>query len=174
MPFYVGTTDDMRKCLPQLLSKILPKPYRGDDLTSILIGLSNCNGWKTSTKSETRAYEMAAAILNFVDYFWEDSHLEKAAEPLVCQMLNEWLKPHLTWTMLPSAGVVCQHMFSAAWCDLALPEGCFDPIATDNNVYGIGELVYRERPPFLPGLCSEQDVVVGPGLMLPSLDGLCS
>jgi hypothetical protein len=170
MSFYVGTTADMRKCLPQLLSKILPSPYRTDDLTSILIGLSNCAGWRSSTEDETRAYELAAALLYFVDCFWSDHPLDKVAEPVVCEMLNVWLNPRTQWLNLPSTGVLCQHMFNAAWCDLALPDGCFATPGTEVEMHEIGELVYRERPPFLPGVCSVQKVQVGAGLMLPSFD----
>lgn len=67
-------------------------------------------------------------------------------ETIVCKLLNEWLRPAVNWNHLPEVNIMAMHFFGEVWCALRDP----DPAEFS------GDIVSRERPPFIPGLCLQQ------------------
>lgn len=119
------------------------------DAASVLSGLWRSHCWALCLREESTTYAMAAVLLEFLQGYSSIYRLDNYAGPDVCNLLNAWLKQPSPWTDLPSSADVAEHLFGAGWCMLRLPSA----------ERALGELVYQERPPFLPGLCPAQDVL---------------
>jgi hypothetical protein len=126
------------------------------DAASLLAGMLRHEWQGFDLFSLPETYILAAAVLNYVQLYGPDVDLERATEPAVRAMLNAWLKPHSPWESLPLAGVIAEHMFGPVWPAIALQDGCFDEYAEYAQTFA-GNMVLRDRPPFLRGLCLAQD-----------------
>lgn len=153
---------ETRACFSLVLEKMRHSGARGtSEWVSMLSGaMRDASG--SAPRSEQSAYDLAALILLFIDcYSPEPIALKVGAD--VCRMLNAWIKPAVPWTNLPGTGTIVRAMFGAAWCDIRLND-----IADDQRSLLVlpdggfaGDVVWRERPPFLLGLCPAQDRAQG-------------
>lgn len=162
-----------RECVVELLAAFVgarkEMQESASDAASVLAGLIAHQWWESCLDSLPGAYTLAAAVLNYVELYGPSVELDRATSPVVCEMLNAWLKPSKPWSELPLAGVIAEHMFGELWSSLALPDSCFDSDADYVETRILASLiVLRDRPPFLHGLCRARDAAFG--VNLPDLD----
>lgn len=141
-----GDLKDIETGIFRILDCILP--YGGghcDNIPFLLMGIRRhqLHPWKDGSVDQT--YAMAVAILTYADAFWSQAKADVAASEPVCNMLNNWLKPATPWEKLPGDAEIAELLFGAAWILLA-----------DNENFVLADIVRRERPAFLPGLCPAQ------------------
>jgi hypothetical protein len=153
------------------LMSLLRLPLRADGWSmanaSLLAGVAHYLPWQNFAAAEDDAYTVATTLVYFLD-----DHMPRP--PLVkiyaTKLLNDWLGPEVQWLELPDVVTVCRHMFGDAWCELRLADviiGRSGRIIQTNGPIDISRVVEMERPPFLQGLCSEQDLE--PTAMLPDM-----
>jgi hypothetical protein len=150
------------------------------DRLSALAALNRSECWTPMLESLPLTYELAKALVDFVDRYWPTSEMYQAVEPEVLEILNAWLKPRITWSELPGPRTVCAHVFGDAWCALVLPDEYTDKVG-GGAVRGRGkthlhEFINAQKPQFLEGLCRGQDALMaglaGDKLSLPEFDPL--
>jgi hypothetical protein len=154
------TAAAIQDCLPRLLTKLLPAKtdLASNDVTSVLAGMIHHGCWRICLATTDDTYLLSGAVLCFLDYFWEDSPVDKVVASSVWALLNTWLKPQIPWKDMPSRTEVCQHMFGSAWCSIALPDACLNVHdgKTERSEIIVSQIVLAERPPFLQGVCPSQ------------------
>jgi hypothetical protein len=117
------------------------------EAASILGGLYMSGAWKRCVVSDSTSYHLAAVALYHIQTFSPYDELDMTTRPVVCRLLNEWLQPPVSWKILPDVRTLAVHFFGEIWWTLREPAP--EDFASD--------IVNRERPPFMPGLCLEQN-----------------
>jgi hypothetical protein len=149
-------------CLTLLLEDFLrQEPRCTFGFTSLLTGLIRHAGPSPSTKP--KATELATLILLFIDVHDRGVGMDRYVSSKLCDYLNGWLEPGVAWQVLPTLGVTARAMFGDAWCYWRLPASIDDPQGVNRYREGgfAGDIVWRERPAFIDGLCPDADVVQG-------------
>jgi hypothetical protein len=149
--------DAIRDCLPRLLVGMGPDPTAPVDVTFVLAGMWRHDCWRSCLQSEDAAYVLAAGLIGYLETYLPSYQPDFVAADDICALLNAWLRPPTPWQSIPSAGEACSHLFNNGWCAMRLPEEESD-IPDSLLIRGryITELITKERPPFLLGLCPAQ------------------
>jgi hypothetical protein len=154
----------VRNTLFELLSDLRPH-YTGTEMRlAVLDGLGKRARWKSCLQSEIGTYLLAWNLINFPRA--QDSTVSKeggirlrdATAPHACAILNEWLgsrtdtappcfEPNDLVALTPR-DVACL-LYGKAWCDIVTPIN-EEPLRDWSN------LLFVQRPPFLPGLLPSQ------------------
>jgi hypothetical protein len=142
--------------LLSLLIAIAPHPWAAKQLAPVLSGISCNRGLTDCLETEEGAYAMATALTGYLEHYRDGCHLDMATAYQVLVLLNEWAMPAERWSMLPSPGDFCRRIFSEAWCSIALPNGAYIlPEQSESRQRVVADMLVRDRPPFLPGMCPE-------------------
>jgi hypothetical protein len=153
----------IREVLPELLSAVIVH-HAGEtvNLSSILgaLLLQPACTWEALQESPITALPFAAALLLFLETFDDGQPVDVFIAPGVSRILNAWTRPVAPWPEIPREEDVARAMFGDAW-DLFLER------TPGDGVY-LADLVLREKPVFLPGLCNSQ--VVDVAVPLPGID----
>jgi hypothetical protein len=155
VPFitYAARTDAIA-CMPRVLSHLVELKPSALEIGSLLGGLWRFNCWEDLLTTEEDTRSLAIALVCYTGYYSSVSRVDVAVRENVRDMLNRWLQPATPWVYLPSALEVSRILFGDAWCEIALPDQCdIEPGETT-----IGQMVARDRPPFMPGICAVQNV----------------
>jgi hypothetical protein len=154
----------VRECLPRVFSVVVQDDSMSATTMSLLSGMGDFRCWQSLTTSYNGALMLANALLRFVDTYSCFYLFDASVSGSVLTVLNEWLRPDVPWEHVPSREDVCGKMFNAAWCDLVLPPTDMASARTPINTW-FSSTVGRDMPPFLAGLCREQDAALaqGPG-----------
>lgn len=147
-----------RECLLRILTLCAYGSGAMSGLPPLLIGLHQHGMLRETVEKESGARILAVALLLYVQAHWDEDLLDVAAAPVVVDLLNAWIAPAERWTNLPRHLDVATHLFGNAWTLLDL-----------GNDFYTGVVVAREKPPFLPGLCLEQDRALAESAELPCL-----
>jgi hypothetical protein len=151
---------DVRASLPQILSALGPVPEAPWDRPSLLSGLYVNACWRTCLETEAGTYDLAAALLTYLERNVTYESLDVATAPVIRDLLNEWLAPAQPWGTLPSVGDVLQAMFGQSWCYLSLSDDIdFYTVGAVPRDCHIGEVIHRDRPVFLSGLVPEKAIL---------------
>jgi hypothetical protein len=149
------------------LFPILKKHSAGHDFVSLLPGLHRAGGWRYLLSSTTLAYDLAGALILFVERYTPVSDTIYAfAEQDVLGLMNAWLRPAAQWEKPPGVRTLCAHLFGEAWCALTLPETYADRVG--GSIFqaigpmflpGVHAFIKKQsiHPELLPGLCPAQD-----------------
>jgi hypothetical protein len=149
--------DEIRRILPTLLTGVLTHrqcDVSTGNIASLLWGVDKHKLLDAFTVSEDTSYDLAIAILRFTG-FRSNHPLDEFVAPNVLSLLNTWAKPSVAWLTAPKHDVIARALFGTAWWDLAERPSWLNGGFTAN-------IVERERPPFLPGLCPAQDALSVP------------
>jgi hypothetical protein len=155
--------DGARQCLSLVVAKMLASDARGaPEMVSLLSGAMR-GTLGVAPASALQAYELSALALLFIDAYMPGDKLDHAVGLGLCLVLDAWLKPASPWTKLPGTGEVARLMFGEAFCALRLPDCVEDQKSLTIMPTGgfAGDIVWRERPLFLPGLCPAQGDILG-------------
>jgi hypothetical protein len=137
----------------------------------LLCGMALAKCWRSLLLTEDGAYALATGLIGYIEDYYPEFKLDTAAAPYICLILNEWLKPVVEWVQPPSIGVLFEHMFGDVWPGLVLPDDHWKPLGNTCANQDIAcDVMWQERPPFMPGLCLAQ--VAPPGVDLPADVGL--
>jgi hypothetical protein len=141
-------------CYPKLLS--LSEGWLAD---TALIAIAGRHGlWAVCLDNEEHTRKLTSCVLRYLQrYHYNCDIFYDHYAPFVCTLLNEWVKPCIPWCELPTTLSVCRQLFGDGWCTLLSNNG---NIVSMNPVPHLAAIVARERPPFLPGLCTAQDNVM--------------
>jgi hypothetical protein len=151
-------------CLPKLFTAKIFMFHQ----KALFAGLSRHNCWKQCLCTEESTRIFAFRILSFIETYLELSATEKALAPHIAKILSGWLSLPDSIAM-PGPITVCRNLFGNAWCSFFLPEDAIDDLGKSwMLVVNIADIVARERPPFLPGLCPAQERQLV--MSLPELD----
>jgi hypothetical protein len=128
-----------------------------NDVLSLADGLVKKHRWQECLTSIEGAYALADALLQLSISEFQDSRDD--IEPALCALLNEWIRPSVSWTAYPDTPELLRVLFGNAWYDLTL---AFE----DLDEWGLLELVHQARPLFSPGVLPEyllqEDMVLPP------------
>jgi hypothetical protein len=151
--------EDIKKYLPSLVYGQATHDKHVDDRASILIGLNRYQCWQQCLDTTTGAYALAKVILNYAYLYSRrrPTGLDYEAAADVINILNAWLKLAIPWTTMPSATEICTKLFGSAWINIREP-----------NRDQLGEIIYLEKPPFLPSICPAQEEATFPTMLLPT------
>lgn len=163
--------------LPKLFA-VVKRYGQHSDRLSVLAALNRSNCWTAVLEDLPLTYELAQALVDFVDCYSPRSLMYDCASSDVLAMLNAWLKPDTHWEKLPGVRTLCQHVFGDAWCALVLPDEHADVVGAfairRDNKCSLHDLIAAQKPQFLHGLCSAQDAAAAGRraveISLPQLD----
>jgi hypothetical protein len=144
----VNDPDDVRRCLPKLLSVLINFENERDSIISLVSGLVRNHCWGECLQTESDAYALAAALVYFTEAR-QHKLMETEVVTDVRAIFNAWLRPASASVRLPDVETLCLHLFGSAWCSVVLP-------ASEK----LRALILTQRPPFLPGLCPAQDAIL--------------
>lgn len=153
----IETVGDALVKVMQLVLSNLDEP--ACDVASVLSGLYRNNCWQICLREESTTYAMAAMLFEFVEGYAPSLRLDHYTGPDVRNLLNAWIRPVVQWVELPSKSDLAGYLSGGAWSMIRL----------SSMDRAVGEMVYQERPPFLPGLCPAQNAILS--AQLP--DDLC-
>jgi hypothetical protein len=168
-PPLVTSTDHavLHKCLYRLLDASMPA-IESQIIPTLIGGVARHGLWPRFVAEEAGAYALAAGLLQYSANATSRMMYRAAAENLtaattadVLVTLNNWIKPKTQWDELPEETCVARALFGDAWVMM------FEMTAPDGA--SIGDAVYRDRPPFLPGRCPALDGPTAHSLSLPTL-----
>jgi hypothetical protein len=162
----------LKVCIPQVFMKLAPRPAEPYNMITLLSGMHRYDCWRACLSTEDSTYAFAIAILVFVENFSWSREQDIGARVAVKEIVNAWLSPDNPWQALPGVGVLCEHMFGAAWCAMVMPDAAFSHVPGDDMKAArmACYLVERQRPPFLLGVCPAQKADAG--IVLPAEIGL--
>jgi hypothetical protein len=140
-------------CYREILAAILPSPYRcGEDVKMLLAGILRYGLWDDFLDHEDSARDLAVAVILYSETYSDNNAIDVAILGELCMALNQWLKPSTPCMGVLGVLPVARHMFGAVWWPLM-------ELTTNVHERLVGDIVLRERPPFLPGLCRAQDAI---------------
>jgi hypothetical protein len=157
-------------CLLSLTKAMMARVQRGaSSFSSVLAGmLTHCSEGKPA--SAEHAYDLAIVSLLFTETYTADYNLDALVADMLCGVLNAWIKPETPIVDVPGVGVLSRHLFGDPWRCLFVPDHLENSVG--HALFGtdqfIGDLVWQQRPPLLPGLCPGQSNQMS--VPLPSLD----
>jgi hypothetical protein len=143
----VEDREDASICIVRLLTASQGMPVT--ETISLLVGLSRRQALAYALSTERSSYALACAVLQFIEDDRAKTRFNKYAAPFVRDILNDWIHLEAPRSQLPVASYVVRHLFGEAWSMFA-----------ENDTGLLCNLVARQRPPFLPGLCPPQDRVL--------------
>jgi hypothetical protein len=166
-PEWCDITSGIRK----LLGSFIDVKNRNGN-ASILFGAMYYNCLPDYRHDVNAAYAVSTAILFYLEDYMPGNPVDTYVESRILALLDDWLKPATAWAGRPDLSEVCRRFFGAAWCALALPADVDEKSISGvyrNRGFSVEQLVAKQRPPFMPGLCTQQDV--GTAAKLPSCLG---
>jgi hypothetical protein len=153
---------EVKKNLLALFSSVAgaaPEKRKSLYLGQILCGMERASCWRRLLVKEDSAYLLAVGLIGYVEDYVRTYQMDVAVAPHICLLLNAWLKPIVPWGQPPSIGVLCEHMFGDVWTSLVLPGDYWEALGATYSDQGLAiNLIFNDRPPFLPGLCPAQEV----------------
>jgi hypothetical protein len=162
----LATVPDAADYLPAVLVAASSVWVDDAETTSLLGGISRAACLDTCIATVDGAYALAIALVKQIELSSMASKLDSYVTPDALSIMNDWLRPEESWSEFPSAYVLCQHLFGAPWCSLALPSSAKNRPWSGEVVSEFAcQVVSKQRPPFLPGVCPAQAGVIS--LQLP-------
>lgn len=148
-----------RKWMPVVLEAATQhRTHLPAELSAFLGSVALDEAWRTMLESETETRILANALLAYVDAraprFSSARQkstlvqLRAAVDPMVLEILNDWLKPIKPWTILPSSDELLSCCFGQGFSAIHSLVG--DDLCA---------VVNQERPSFLAGLCPAQSTI---------------
>lgn len=159
-----------QKILPVLLKLVIQKhDLESVTLASLLHGVHVNAMLPIFLQDEDSTYDLTVAILLYTEFYEPSYPLDAHLKGLLCEVLNTWLQPETPWLELPRADVLAQYLFGDALC--LFIDGTINHSQDEDDDIGskLGDLVAKIRPPFLPGRCPAQDIVMA--AVLPEMEG---
>jgi hypothetical protein len=146
-----ASSAQVRYYIPRLMAKSTHCDSGGTAGISVLLsGVGRHDLLPVFQEKEDDSYALAVGILLFIQTCANHYDLDVSIKPVVCDLLNSWIKPAVEWKSLPNADEVARCFFGDVWRVFATS------INNDGGEIMVGEMVRDERPPFLPGLCPSQ------------------
>jgi hypothetical protein len=118
---------------------------RSNDGFCILDGFTQPGRWGTLLQHENDAYAIAELLAWFANCSPNYDDARQQIETKLCPVLNEWLKPEVSFQSYPSMEILTRAMFGGSWYDIV-------GSAEDKTQWNVPALIRSQRPPFLPGL----------------------
>jgi hypothetical protein len=170
-------TTAARKFILPTFFAVVERHGQHPDRLSVLVALNRSKGWVTVLEDLPLAYELAQALVAYVDCHTTRFPMYNFTSRDVLHLLNAWLKPSATWVELPGVRTLCRHIFGDAWCAIALPETYADEVGSKsaqmNSGVSVHNFIAAQKPPFLDGLCQAQDAASSldqdVGIVLPDM-----
>jgi hypothetical protein len=138
-------------------------PHHFSNSVAITTGLLENKRWRQCLSDSQSSYDLAEHLLGVVSVarISVTMSVRSVLDPLLCNMLNEWLMPAEPYVEPPSKATLARAMFGDVWCDLMTNgDDAYDPRWQ--------EIISTYRPVFLPGLVMfSQDTCA---IALPGLD----
>jgi hypothetical protein len=147
--------------IPSMLVEIVRwLPQGVAPLHVLLSGLYRTSAWRCCLRDENIALALAVALLRTIDVVDReedgmDELLDRTKRDCL-EFASEWIAPATPWSELPTPIEVAQRLFGPMWCAMALP----DVVSASMSSCEVIAAVRLHRPPFLPGLCPAQDVIL--------------
>lgn len=152
---------DLQKYLPLLLTDMVRGSSLDDSFIALLVGIQEYGCQPGYPVAACDGHALARVLIHYVGAF-NSQEMELFAVRHIIDLLNAWVKPDVPWVCLPGVMTLCRTIYGHDWCSMFLPD-CHDTVGAYCQIsvgFEIDHIIRKEKPPFMPGLCPEQDAVI--------------